>query len=150
LNETNEAKDKTVRVVADFWKYNPQFLEIILDKLVNYRVVEPSNIITWILSDIILSDQYTHLYVWSILRNTLKKVVLRVQQIKAKLEYTKKLYREQEEQAKSDGNNFILYIYVYIYIYFFFFYHFNHNKLMHPHIYPVIIIITKNIIYINI
>jgi len=119
LNETNEAKDKTVRVVADFWKYNPQFLEIILDKLVNYRVVEPSNIITWILSDIILSDQYTHLYVWSILRNTLKKVVLRVQQIKAKLEYTKKLYREQEEQAKSDGNNFILYIYVYIYIYFF-------------------------------
>jgi len=102
LNETNEAKDKTVRVVADFWKYNPQFLEIILDKLVNYRVVEPSNIITWILSDIILSDQYTHLYVWSILRNTLKKVVLRVQQIKAKLEYTKKLYREQEEQAKSD------------------------------------------------
>jgi len=102
LNETNEAKDKTVRFVADFWKYNPQFLEIILDKLVNYRVVDPKNIITWILSDIILSDQYTHLYVWSILRNTLKKVVLRVQQIKAKLEYNKKLYKEQEEQEKSE------------------------------------------------
>ncbi|OUM65327.1 hypothetical protein PIROE2DRAFT_7708, partial [Piromyces sp. E2] len=102
LNVTNEAKDKTVRFVADFWKYNPQFLEIILDKLVNYRVVDPSNIITWILSDIILSDQYTHLYVWSILRNTLKKVVLRVQQIKAKLEYTKKSYKEQEEKAMVD------------------------------------------------
>jgi len=107
LNVTNEAKDKTVRFVADFWKYNPQFLEIILDKLVNYRVVDPSNIITWILSDIILSDQYTHLYVWSILRNTLKKVVLRVQQIKAKLEYTKKSYKEQEEKAMVDDKESI-------------------------------------------
>jgi len=105
LNVSNQAKDKTVRFVADFWKYNPQFLEIILDKLVNYRVVDPKNIITWILSDVILSDQYTHLYVWSILRNTLKKVVLRVQQVKAKLEYTKKLYMEQEEQKKLDDDD---------------------------------------------
>ncbi|ORX59900.1 ARM repeat-containing protein [Piromyces finnis] len=107
LNATNEAKDKTVRFVADFWKYNPQFLEIILDKLVNYRVVDPSNIISWILSDIILSDQYTNLYVWSILRNTLKKVVLRVQQIKAKLEYTKMSYKEQEEKSMLDDKESI-------------------------------------------
>nr|CAG8621849.1 4413_t:CDS:2 [Entrophospora candida] len=51
LNETFEAKLHTVKIVADFWANNTQFLGILLDKLLNYRVIDAISIISWLFAD---------------------------------------------------------------------------------------------------
>lgn len=59
LNALPEAKAHTIKVVATFWKRNTQFLEIILDKFMNYRVLDPASIISWILSADNLQQNYS-------------------------------------------------------------------------------------------
>ncbi|KAI8816755.1 armadillo-type protein [Fimicolochytrium jonesii] len=95
-NTTEEAREHTVRIIADFWKHNTQFLEIVLDKFMNYRVLDPKSIYSWVLSPDVLDSNYTRFYFWSILRSTLAKVNLKVEQLTLKVQAAKK------EQDSSD------------------------------------------------
>ncbi|KAJ3193157.1 Nuclear cap-binding protein subunit 1 [Irineochytrium annulatum] len=85
VNVRPEDKLHTVTIVAAFWKQNPQFLEIILDKLMNYRVIDPTSIVSWALSSAHIDEGATRWYTWTILRNTMTKVNKKVLQIRQKL-----------------------------------------------------------------
>ncbi|KAI9346679.1 armadillo-type protein [Pilaira anomala] len=85
VNASPEGRLHTVQIVASFWKNNTQFLGILLDKLLNYRVIDPTSVITWIFEE----DQLKFVsksFIWEILKNTLSKVNSRVVQVKAKLD----------------------------------------------------------------
>ena len=83
LNPTSEARLETVKTTARFWKNNTQFLEIILDKLINYRIVDPQSILAHFLSSEMISEN--RFYVVSIVKNLISKVNLKAEQIEAKL-----------------------------------------------------------------
>ncbi|CAG8672192.1 12031_t:CDS:2, partial [Funneliformis caledonium] len=85
LNETAENKVHTVKIVAEFWKNNTQFLGILLDKLLNYRVIDASSIITWLFTDE-MEKEVSKSYMWEIMKNTINKVISRVKQVQYKLE----------------------------------------------------------------
>lgn len=51
VNASPEGRLHTVQIVASFWKNNTQFLGILLDKLLNYRVIDPTSVITWIFEE---------------------------------------------------------------------------------------------------
>ncbi|CAG8674702.1 15290_t:CDS:2, partial [Acaulospora morrowiae] len=100
LNETFEARIHTVKIVSEFWVNNTQFLGILLDKLLNYRVIDAIAVIYWLLSDEMekdiarqdswlliprLSISYES-YTWEIMKNTINKVISRVKQVTVKLE----------------------------------------------------------------
>lgn len=64
---------------------------ILLDKLLNYRVIDPTSVITWIFE----AEQLNFVgraFIWEILKNTLSKVNSRVVQVKAKLDSFQALY----------------------------------------------------------
>lgn len=61
-------------------------MEIILDKLMNYRVIDPKSILSWALSTEVLDANYTRFYLWTIVRATLAKVNFKVEQLTEKLE----------------------------------------------------------------
>jgi nuclear cap-binding protein subunit 1 len=84
-NESSEARLETVVNVTKFWKQNTQFMEIILDKLVNYRIIDPKSIILYMVSPEIMETNYSRFYVLSILKNTIVKVNLKAQQVEMKL-----------------------------------------------------------------
>ncbi|KAF9973203.1 Component of the cap-binding complex (CBC) [Actinomortierella ambigua] len=103
MNSTPEARLHTVKIVAAFWKNNTQFLGILLDKMLNYRVVDPIAIVKWVFepemhgkdikqgeeggeSGETAGQEWYRSYVWEILKNTLNKVLSRVAQVKDKLE----------------------------------------------------------------
>ncbi|KAJ3271449.1 Nuclear cap-binding protein subunit 1 [Terramyces sp. JEL0728] len=86
INETEEHQLLTTKVTHAFWENNPQFLEIILTKLVNYKVIEAKAIFTWLLSAENLEKNCTKFFVWNILSTTLNKLTVRVQQITLRLE----------------------------------------------------------------
>ncbi|KAI8607521.1 armadillo-type protein [Chytriomyces sp. MP71] len=85
LNGSSEDKLHTVRIIACFWKHQPQNLEIVLDKLMNYRVIDPISIITWALDINVLDTEYSRWYIWTVLRNVLFKVNNKVSQLREKM-----------------------------------------------------------------
>ncbi|KAL5038717.1 hypothetical protein BDV3_001940 [Batrachochytrium dendrobatidis] len=94
-NETMEDRAHTLHVTAEFWKDNTQFTEIVIDKLTNYRIIDPQTVILWMFRPEFLDTQYSRFYMWGILRNTLIKVNLKAEQISRKL-----------EDAKSNATSF--------------------------------------------
>ncbi|KAI9476184.1 MAG: armadillo-type protein [Benjaminiella poitrasii] len=103
LNSTPESRLHTIQIVASFWKNNTQFLGILLDKLLNYRVIDPTSVITWIFEE----DQLQFAgrsFLWEILKNTLSKVNSRVVQVKAKLENFQTLHNANKlKRAESEN-----------------------------------------------
>ncbi|KAJ3320157.1 Nuclear cap-binding protein subunit 1 [Boothiomyces sp. JEL0866] len=89
INEDEQRQLLTTRVTHAFWENNPQFLEIILTKLVNYKIIEARAIITWLLSPENLEKNCTRFFVWNILSTTLNKLTVRVEQITIRLEKQK-------------------------------------------------------------
>ncbi|TPX62408.1 hypothetical protein PhCBS80983_g00437 [Powellomyces hirtus] len=98
-NSTEHARGHTVRIINDFWKYNTQFTEIILDKLTNYRVIDPKSIVSWVLDPAVLETSFTRFYIWAVLRSTLAKVNFKVEQLTLKLAEKK----TRADQMNVDG-----------------------------------------------
>jgi hypothetical protein len=46
--EAEEAKAHAMHIAATFWADCNQFLEIIVDKLINYRILDPSAVVAWV------------------------------------------------------------------------------------------------------
>ncbi|KAI9311540.1 armadillo-type protein [Dichotomocladium elegans] len=108
VNGTPEARLHTVQIIAEFWKENRQFMGILLDKLLNYRIIDPASIISWVFEKQQL-DRASNFYAWEILQNTLAKVVARVSQVRGKLESAKATYRENEAaRAKQPASEMAL------------------------------------------
>ncbi|KAF9426538.1 Component of the cap-binding complex (CBC) [Podila epigama] len=85
MNNTPEARLHTVKIVAQFWKNNTQFMGILLDKMLNYRVVDAIAIVKWVFEPQVWQHDWHRSFVWDILKNTLNKVISRVAQVKDKL-----------------------------------------------------------------
>lgn len=96
-------KNHMIRVIFSFWNRNTQFLQIVLDKFMNYRILDPSSIITWVLSSQTLNDHHNKFFVWSILRTTLNKVLFKVAQIYEKLNNVKNNnnYMMQDDESET-------------------------------------------------
>ncbi|KAG0223717.1 armadillo-type protein [Mortierella sp. GBAus27b] len=85
MNSTPEARLHSVKIVAQFWRNNTQFLGILLDKMLNYRVVDAIAIVKWVFEPEVWQNDWHRSFVWDILKNTLNKVISRVNQVKDKL-----------------------------------------------------------------
>ncbi|KAG0005208.1 Component of the cap-binding complex (CBC) [Modicella reniformis] len=90
MNSTPEARLHSVKIVAQFWKNNTQFLGILLDKMLNYRVVDAIAIVKWVFELEVWQNDWHRSFVWDILKNTLNKVISRVVQVKEKLNEVRK------------------------------------------------------------
>ncbi|KAJ2713405.1 Nuclear cap-binding protein subunit 1, partial [Coemansia spiralis] len=84
FGDTPAAKLQIARTVEDFWLRNPQFCAITIDKLVNYRVIDPVTVVE-MLFDPSHAGGWGSFHLWEILRNTITKVNMRVVQLQTRL-----------------------------------------------------------------
>ncbi|KAJ2311765.1 Nuclear cap-binding protein subunit 1 [Coemansia sp. RSA 2705] len=84
FGETAAAKLQIAQVVEDFWRKNTQFMAITIDKLINYRVIDPATVVA-MLFDASHVGAWNQFHLWEILRNTVNKVNMRVEQLQARL-----------------------------------------------------------------
>ncbi|KAJ2804668.1 Nuclear cap-binding protein subunit 1 [Coemansia guatemalensis] len=84
FGDSPEAKLQIAKVVEDFWLKNPQFCAITIDKLVNYRVIDPTTVVA-MLFDASHVGRWCMFHLWEILRNTVNKVNMRVVQLQGRL-----------------------------------------------------------------
>ncbi|KAJ2589179.1 Nuclear cap-binding protein subunit 1, partial [Coemansia sp. RSA 1797] len=78
------AKLQIAKVVEDFWCKNTQFFAITIDKLLNYRVIDPATVVE-MLFDSSHVGAWSQFHLWEILRNTMNKVNMRVEQLQTRL-----------------------------------------------------------------
>ncbi|KAJ2508602.1 Nuclear cap-binding protein subunit 1 [Coemansia sp. RSA 2052] len=88
FGDSPEAKLEIAKVTEDFWLRNPQFFAITIDKLVNYRVIDPATVVA-MLFDAGHVGSWSKFHYWEILHNTVKKVNMRVVQLQGRLEAAK-------------------------------------------------------------
>ncbi|KAI9024119.1 armadillo-type protein [Hyaloraphidium curvatum] len=86
-----KAMRQALRAVWDFnARANTQFLEIVVDKLLNYRVLDAPSVFEWIMDRAVEDDMYSEFWLWNIMLSTLSKVVLRVKQLTVRVEAARK------------------------------------------------------------
>lgn len=103
LNSTPEAKLHTVKIVAQFWRNNTQFMGILLDKMLNYRVVDAIAIVNWVFEPEVWQNEWHRSFVWDILKNTLNKVISRVAQVKDKLDEVRKEFEGKQSYLTREA-----------------------------------------------
>ncbi|KAI9293656.1 ARM repeat-containing protein [Neoconidiobolus thromboides FSU 785] len=89
-------KQQTVSIVGNFWKENPQWLSIQLNRLLSYHIIEHITVIKWIF-EIENYDNYNRCYLWEILYTTLNTVRLWRDQQKEK-------YDQSINNTSNDDN----------------------------------------------
>ncbi|KAJ2509651.1 Nuclear cap-binding protein subunit 1 [Coemansia sp. RSA 2049] len=80
-----EAKIQIAKVVEDFWLSHSQFFVITIDKMITYRVVDPTAVLA-MLFDPSHVGSWCRFHYWEILHNTIGKLGLRVVQLRGRLE----------------------------------------------------------------
>nr|ASF90199.1 hypothetical protein SPAR04796 [Bartheletia paradoxa] len=111
LTPTPVGRLALLRSVSRFWKNNEQLITIVFDKLIQYRIVEPAEVIQWVFSpeehisegtmdvDSVVSRDWSGGAGWDVLRMTLDKVNGRVLQVRDRLALAR---RDDEAQRAAN------------------------------------------------
>ena len=103
---TSSAFDRAalLRTTSRFWTRNSQFCLIVFDKLLQYRIVDPIDMVSWIfegeqetLDGPLTARNWADITSWDVLRLTVEKVQTRAKNATARLEQL----RKREENKKD-------------------------------------------------
>lgn len=50
VSSSDQAKFEVIRIVQKFWVKNRQMMMIVLDKFINYKILEPTTVVNWLFS----------------------------------------------------------------------------------------------------
>ena len=79
LAQGAEAKADLLGAAAEFWRRNPQMVRIVFDKLMQYQIVDPSDVIGWAFTAKTESVAYINTFKWGNIQGALDKANGRVQ-----------------------------------------------------------------------
>ena len=89
-------------LVHEVWRNNSQWFEITIDKLINYRVLDPTSVLAYCLSSQTMKKDYTRLYLYSVLRATLVKIIWRMNTTKLRLAEMRKSIQDKNTKRAND------------------------------------------------
>lgn len=110
LGKTQEAKIDFLNAASMFWRKNRQMLLIVFDKLMQYQIVDPSDIIAWIFrghrsgGDVVMDGGIANVGAseWELLKAALDKAIGRVAIARQKVLTLRK--DEEDAQAKATAD----------------------------------------------
>ncbi|GAA5864299.1 hypothetical protein JCM1840_006735 [Sporobolomyces johnsonii] len=105
LTPTAEKRQDLLNTVAVFWRRNAQFHLIVLDKLLQYRLAEPSDVIAWVFApqaEGARRKTWSDLDLWGIVAITLRTLDSRVEAGRGRVEGLKR-EEETREAEKTEG-----------------------------------------------
>ncbi|KAF5322475.1 hypothetical protein D9619_001169 [Psilocybe cf. subviscida] len=100
-----EAKADVLNAAASFWKYNRQMVAIVFDKLMQYQIVDPTDVVAWTFLNGVAVGQLAELggpmnlsaFEWDLLRGALDKANGRVTIARRKVASL----RKEDEDARA-------------------------------------------------
>jgi nuclear cap-binding protein subunit 1 len=102
LSNTPDAKFEMLEIVGTFWRKNKQNILIIFDKLMQYQIAEPSDVVSWAFEGTGLGEKSDGLstFQWELMRMALDKSNGRVAIAQRRLVQQRKL----DEEARAAKN----------------------------------------------
>jgi nuclear cap-binding protein subunit 1 len=85
ISQLEDCKNQIIYALFSFWESSAQMLAILMDRLVTYRVIDPTSVINCLFSYDFL-ENHEKLGLWDILTATLNKMVARTDQMKLDIE----------------------------------------------------------------
>ncbi|PLW39364.1 hypothetical protein PCASD_05032 [Puccinia coronata f. sp. avenae] len=102
LTNSPTARASLLQTVSKFWRKNVQFELIVIDKLLEYRVVDPIDSLRHSF-ETYKSSQWSELQFWDGLKLTIEKVTRRVKASRAKLAQLKKDHEDLRDRQRAAG-----------------------------------------------
>lgn len=103
LSNTPDAKFEMLEIVSTFWRRNRQMILIVFDKLMQYQVVDPSDVVSWAFEGGGLGEKGDGLstFQWELMRIALDKTNGRVSIAQRRVINQRKLDEEAMAKAKA-------------------------------------------------
>ncbi|TFL05453.1 MIF4G like-domain-containing protein [Pterulicium gracile] len=98
-----EAKADILSATSVFWKNNQQMVGIVYDKLMQYQIVDPADVITWAFERGHDSDSGLRSTTWDLLKGAIDKANGRVIIATRKLNVLRKEDEERRDRAKANA-----------------------------------------------
>nr|CAG4643826.1 EOG090X03JL [Lepidurus arcticus] len=103
LGESEEAQICILKSTYEVWNQHPQFLCVLVDKMLKTQIVECSAVANWLFSKE-MSGEFTKTYVWELLHLTIRKMSKHVIRLERELQQARdKLRAAQSESEQSEG-----------------------------------------------
>ncbi|KAJ1915011.1 Nuclear cap-binding protein subunit 1 [Mycoemilia scoparia] len=100
----SDAKLHIAKITEEFWILNPQMYVITLDKLLNYRVIDPITVVEAVFDAGSHLGQWNRFHYWEALHNTVQKVNLRVDQLEKRIAEARKTISGSSGGSGGDGS----------------------------------------------
>lgn len=103
-----EAKRDILTTTSLFWRRNRHMVGIVFDKLMQYQIVDPTDVVAWIFSTLATSDDrggplYVQTSEWELLKGALDKANGRVTVARKKVAALRKEHDDSIARAKARG-----------------------------------------------
>lgn len=105
-----EAKTDILTAAAAFWKHNKQMVNIVFDKLMQYQIVDPSDVVIWTFTNVAGSEHPSGMeplslsaFEWDLLKGALDKANGRVTIARRKVAALRKEEDDTRAKAKARG-----------------------------------------------
>ncbi|CAH7685100.1 MIF4G like-domain-containing protein [Phakopsora pachyrhizi] len=106
LSNSGNARGLLLKTVSKFWQKNPQFELIVIDKLLEYRVVDPVDGLQHAF-DTYRTGSWGDIHFWDVAKLTIEKVTRRVSASRLKLERLKKAEEDERDIERAAGGNLL-------------------------------------------
>ncbi|KAH8929846.1 hypothetical protein BT69DRAFT_7752 [Atractiella rhizophila] len=99
LTPTPSSRLIAIETVSSFYSHNSQFALIVLDKFLQYRVVDTIDVIRWVF--ISPAVDWADIVRWDVLKGTVEKVNGRVESMKKRVEALRKEETEKRDRERA-------------------------------------------------
>lgn len=102
----SEGKTDVLEAAGDFWRKSPQMITIVFDKLMQYQIVDPTNVVSWAFAPRESKGEMAGLTTgdWELVKGALDKAIGRVAISKRKLGILRKEDDDVRARAKARTN----------------------------------------------
>lgn len=104
LAESEEAQICILRNLFEIWRYHPQMICVLIDKMLKLQVIECSAVANWIFSKE-MSKEFTRMYLWEVLHLTIKKMNKHVTRVSRELSDARERLGRGDSDSDSDNEN---------------------------------------------
>lgn len=104
LSSGSDAKSDILTAVGEFWRRNKQMVVIVFDKLMQYQIVDPSDVVGWAFHGN-GADGTVDVFKWELIKGALDKANGRVAIAKKKVVTLRKEQDDDRARAKASGGN---------------------------------------------
>ena len=100
LCENEEAQICMLRQVYEVWQNHPQFLCVVVDKMLKTQIVECCAVANWLFSRD-MAPEFTRSYIWEILHLTIRKMNRHVVRLEKELNEARSKLRAAPSDSSS-------------------------------------------------